>query len=55
MEVPKDIRLRRVVNRSFQNLAIEYYWGGDLHEQEKGFFVLLNPEKRKPLKNGHND
>ena len=55
MEVPKDIRLRRVVNRSFQNLAIEYYWVEIYMSRRKVFLILLNPEKRKPLKNGHND
>ena len=49
MEVPKDIRLRRVVNRSFQKFGNRVLLGGDLHEQEKGFFDFIKSREEKTV------
>lgn len=38
MEVPRDIRLQRVRDRSFRKFGDRILPGGDLHEQEKRFF-----------------
>lgn len=46
IEVPKDIRIQRVKNRSFQKFGERMLLGGDLHEQEEKFFgfVKFRPE-----------
>ncbi len=46
IEVPRDIRLQRVRNRSFQKFGERMLTGGDLHEQEERFFdfVKSRPE-----------
>lgn len=41
IDVPKDIRLERVRNRSFQKFGDRMLSGGDLHEQEERFFALV--------------
>ena len=41
IEVPRDIRLERVRNRSFQKFGDRMMSGGDLHEQEERFFALV--------------
>lgn len=41
MEVPKDIRIQRVKNRSFQKFGERMLLGGDLHEQEEKFFAFV--------------
>ena len=38
LEVPKDVRMERIVNRSFQKFGDRMLPGGDLHEQEEAFF-----------------
>ncbi len=38
IEVPKDIRMRRIKNRSFQKFGNRMLLGGDLYAQEKSFF-----------------
>ena len=38
---PKDIRLQRVKERSFQKFGSRMLWGGDLYEQEENFFDLV--------------
>jgi len=42
IEVPKDIRMRRVRNRSFQKFGNRMLTGGDLYEREEKFFDLVN-------------
>ena len=42
MEAPKDTRLQRVKNRSFQKFGSRMLPGGDLYEQEKAFFDLVS-------------
>lgn len=41
LEVPKDIRLQRVKNRSFQKFGDRMLPGGDLYEQEENFFDFV--------------
>lgn len=46
IDVPKDIRIQRVKNRSFQKFGERMLLGGDLYEQEEKFFdfVKSRPE-----------
>lgn len=46
IDVPKDIRIQRVRNRSFQKFGKRMRIGGDLYEQEERFFdfVKSRPE-----------
>jgi len=41
IEVPKDIRIQRVKNRSFQKFGNRMLSGGDLYEQEEHFFDFV--------------
>ena len=41
MDAPKDIRMQRVKNRSFQKFGNRMLPGGDLYEQEEEFFELV--------------
>lgn len=41
IDVPKDIRLQRVKNRSFQKFGSRILPGGDLYEKEKTFFECV--------------
>ncbi len=41
IEVPKDVRIQRVKNRSFQKFGERMLLGGDLHEQEEKFFDFV--------------
>lgn len=41
LDVPRDIRLRRVKERSFQKFGSRMLSGGDLFEQEERFFGLV--------------
>ncbi len=41
MDAPKDIRIQRVKNRSFQKFGNRMLLGGDLHEQEERFFDFV--------------
>lgn len=41
LDVPRDIRIERVKNRSFQKFGSRMLPGGDLHEQEERFFDLV--------------
>lgn len=42
INVPKDIRLQRVRNRSFQKFGNRMLPGGDLYHQEKAFFDMVS-------------
>lgn len=46
MEVPKEIRMERIRNRSFQKFGSRMREGGDLYESEEAFFqtVAARPE-----------
>ncbi|MDE6412414.1 MAG: hypothetical protein K2K42_00745, partial [Eubacterium sp.] len=41
LNVPKDIRLERVKNRSFQKFGNRMLPNGDLYEQEEAFFEFV--------------
>ncbi len=41
IDVPRDIRVQRVKNRSFQKFGNRMLPGGDLYEQEEKFFDLV--------------
>ncbi|MCM1063400.1 MAG: AAA family ATPase [Eubacterium sp.] len=41
IDVPKEIRMRRVRDRSFQKFGNRMQPGGDLYEREKRFFQLV--------------
>ncbi len=41
IDVPKDIRIQRIRNRSFQKFGNRMLTGGDLHEQEERFFDFV--------------
>ena len=41
IDVPKDIRLSRVRNRSFQKFGNRMLPGGDLYEREEAFFDMV--------------
>ena len=41
IDVPKDIRIQRVKNRSFQKFGNRMLPGGDLHGQEENFFNFV--------------
>ncbi len=41
IDVPKDVRMRRVKNRSFQKFGNRMLSGGDLYEQEERFFEFV--------------
>ncbi len=41
MDAPKDIRMQRVINRSFQKFGNRMLPGGDLYEKEEGFFEFV--------------
>lgn len=41
LEVPREIRLQRVKERSFQKFGSRMLHGGDLYEQEENFFELV--------------
>ena len=41
IDVPKNIRLERVKNRSYQKFGNRMLPGGDLYEQEENFFHLV--------------
>lgn len=42
VEVPREERLKRVKNRSFQKFGSRMLPGGDLYEQEQAFFDLVS-------------
>lgn len=41
IDVPKDVRMKRIKNRSFQKFGNRMLLGGDLYEQEERFFDLV--------------
>lgn len=51
IEVPKDIRSRRVRNRSFQKFGSRMLMGGDLHSQEEAFFKLAESRRDDDIEN----
>lgn len=51
IEVPKDIRLKRVENRSFQKFGSRMLSGGDLYEREKAFFNMVSARSEQDVEN----
>ena len=49
IDVPKDIRLQRVKNRSYQKFGNRMLPGGDLHEQEEEFFHFVESRKEEDV------
>ena len=41
IDVPKDIRIRRVFDRSFEKFGDRIFPGGDQYEREKSFFSAV--------------
>lgn len=41
IDVPRDIRIQRVKNRSFQKFGDRMLLGGDLYKQEESFFDFV--------------
>lgn len=41
ISVPKDIRMKRVKDRSFQKFGDRIFPGGDLYEKEEQFFAMV--------------
>lgn len=41
IEVPKEIRMKRIRNRSFQKFGNRMLPGGDLYEREEAFFKMV--------------
>ncbi|MBS5878572.1 MAG: AAA family ATPase [Clostridium sp.] len=50
IDVPKDIRMERVKKRSFQKFGNRMLPGGDLHEQEEGFFEFVKSRAEDTVK-----
>ena len=49
IDTPKDIRLQRVKNRSFQKFGSRMLPGGDLHKQEEAFFAFAASREKKTV------
>lgn len=49
--VPKEIRLQRVRNRSFQKFGNRMLAGGDLFEQEESFFKMIESRHEDYVEN----
>lgn len=49
IEVPKDIRMQRVKNRSYEKFGDRMDPGGDLYEREKSFFDMVKNRKENTV------
>lgn len=47
--VPKDIRIQRIKNRSFQKFGNRMLQGGDLYEQEESFFDFVKSKSENTV------
>lgn len=50
IEVPKEIRMERVKNRSFETFGDRMLPGGDLYEQEKRFFHMAESRTEESVR-----
>lgn len=50
IDTPKDIRMQRVKNRSFQKFGDRMLPGGDLHEHEEKFFHFVESRAENTVK-----
>lgn len=51
IDTPKEIRVRRVIDRSLQKFGDRILPGGDLHEQEEQFFELVRSRTEDVVQN----
>lgn len=51
IEVPKEIRMERVKNRSFEKFGDRMLPGGDLYEQEKSFLDMVRSRTEQDIEN----
>lgn len=51
IEVPRENRLQRVRNRSFQKFGNRMLAGGDLHEREQAFFRMVEARPENYVEN----
>lgn len=51
IDVPKKIRVRRVIDRSFKQFGDRILPGGDLHEREEQFFDLVSSRTEDAVQN----
>lgn len=51
IEIPKEIRLQRVRNRSFQKFGDRMLTGGDLYKQEEAFFRMAESRNNEYVEN----
>ncbi len=49
LDVPKDIRMQRIKNRSFQKFGNRMLPGGDLYDQEKRFFEFVQSKEENTV------
>lgn len=49
IEVPKEIRMQRVENRSFQKFGDRMLPGGDLYEREEAFFHFVKSRSEREV------
>ncbi len=49
ISVPKDIRMKRVKDRSFQKFGDRIFPGGDLYEKEKRFFDMVEHRREEDV------
>ena len=47
IEAPKELRMQRVRNRSFQKFGNRILEGGDLHKQEEAFFKMVESREER--------
>ena len=51
IDVPKEIRTQRVINRSFQKFGDRMLIGGDLYDQEEAFFQMVESRQNDYIEN----
>ena len=51
ISVPKDIRMKRVIDRSFQKFGNRMLSDGDLYEKEKNFFDMVRQRSEWEIEN----
>lgn len=50
IDVPKDVRIKRVKNRSYEKFGQRMLAGGDLYEREERFFQAVEARKENTVK-----
>lgn len=49
IQVPKDVRMKRVWNRSYNKFGVRILPDGDLYEKEKSFFNMVEKRSEKDV------